>query len=100
MKSFKDYNGKVVIMENGALASGTYFINECMMRFKKGLLNNEVDDEGNVLPAIEKNDGTHVEYWEDGKLHREKEPAVIDLLDNIEEWWLKGHKVTAEQAGK
>lgn len=96
MRSFKEYNGRVVITENGDLAEGTYFISDCVLRFKGGLLNNEKDDSGNVLPAIETNDGTHAEYYENGKLHRENGPAVIDVLDGIEEWWLEGNQMKAK----
>ncbi|MCR4939031.1 MAG: hypothetical protein K5930_02840 [Treponemataceae bacterium] len=92
MRSFKDYNGRVVIMGNGELANGTYPLEGCYFRFKNGLLNNELKDDGKVLPAIESKDGTHVEFYENGKLHRKDGPAIIDLLDNIEEWWFEGHR--------
>lgn len=93
MKTMKDYNGRVVILENGDLADGTYFVEDWILRYKDGLLNNEKGENGEVLPAVEKTDGTHYEYFENGKLHRENEPAIIDLLDDVEEWWLNGNQV-------
>ncbi|MCR4714271.1 MAG: hypothetical protein K5751_07820 [Treponemataceae bacterium] len=93
MKTMKEYNGRITILENGDLADGTYFVEDWILRYKDGLLNNEQGENGEVLPAVEKNDGTHYEFFVNGKLHREDAPAIIDLLDDIEEWWLNGNQV-------
>ena len=101
MESFKKYQYRRCITEEGELCEGSLtFENEnketWTLRFHKGFLSNalETQDDGkDVLhPAVEKSDGSHVEFWENGELHRENEPAIIDLNENVEEWYEHGEK--------
>ena len=47
------------------------------------------------IEGIETHDGNHVEHWKNGVLHYEDGPAVIDVRDGVEEWWLDGKQVAA-----
>lgn len=79
------------------IADGDFIIeNELSVRISNGLLNDIVDEDGNVLPAIETSDGSHVEHWHNGLLHCENGPAVIDIIDDYEEWWNQGRRVLPE----
>ena len=100
MKTMKEYNGRITILEDGSLADGTYFIDDWILRYKDGLLNNEKGENGEVLPAVEKTDGNHYEYFENGKLSRKDAPAIIDLLEDHEEWWLDGNQVRSPSGRK
>lgn len=90
MKSFKKYQYRGVPTEDGVPANGDYIYPDITVRFKDGYLNDSVDEEGNVLPAIETHDGSHIEHWKNGVLHCKKSPAIVDNLDNYEEWYLDG----------
>lgn len=91
MKSFKNYQHQQIIAPDGSLAHGSYVLDEELtIRVTDGYLNDTVDTDGNVLPAIELAHGTHIEHWKNGVLHCENEPAVIDLVENYEEWWNEG----------
>ena len=83
MKNFKQYQYRRIMTKENKVADGDYIIeNSVTIRVKNGLLNDSTDEEGNLLPAIETTDGTHIEHWKDGVLHCDKEPAVIDHIDN------------------
>ena len=94
MKSFKSYQHQRILMSDGTLAKGDFIIEgEMTVRVKDGYLNDVFDPEGNLLPAISTADGSHIEHWKMGVLHCETEPAVIDNIDNYEEWWLEGKQL-------
>ena len=93
MKSFKRYQYRGVPTEEGLPANGDYIFPDVTIRFKDGYLSDSVDEEGNVLPAIETHDGSHIEHWKNGVLHCEKAPAIIDMHDNYEEWYKEGKPV-------
>ena len=94
MKSFKVYQYRRIILENGDLASGDYDFDDITIRTHEGYLNDAFDKEdGHVLPAVETHDGNHVEHWKNGVLHCEKEPAILDKNDNYEEWYRDGKTV-------
>lgn len=90
MKNFKIYNHLRIITEEGAIAHGDYRIDNYILRIKEGFLNDDIGENGEILPAIENDDFTHIEHWKDGVLHYENAPAVIDLIDNYNEWWING----------
>ena len=97
MKNFKSYQHQRILLADKTIANGDYIIEgEFTVRIKDGYLNDAEDEEGNLLPAISSADASHIEHWKDGVLHCEKEPAVIDLIDNYEEWWLNGKQVPSE----
>lgn len=94
MKSFKSYQHRRILLKEGEIANGDYIIDgEMTIRIKNGYLNDAEDEGGKLLPAIATADGSHIEHWKDGVLHSEREPAVIDNIDNYEEWWLNGRQV-------
>ena len=95
MKSFKRYQYRRMPTEEGLPASGDYIYPDVTVRFKDGYLNDSLDEEKKVLPAIETHDGSHIEHWKNGVLHYEVGPAVIDVRDGVEEWWLDGKQVEA-----
>lgn len=91
MKSFKAYQHQRILVEGNKIADGDYIIDGDMtIRVKNGFLQDALDADGNALPAIASADGSHIEHWQNGVLHCESEPAVIDSVDGYEEWWLDG----------
>ena len=101
MKSFRSYQYQHFVTSEGMIANGDYIFKDdgFVIRLKNGYLNDAADEDGNVLPAVEFIDGSHVEHWKNGALHCEKEPAVIDSVDGYEEWWLNGRKVLPLNGG-
>lgn len=94
MKSFKSYQHKRIVLSDYTLANGKYTIdNDFTVIIKDGFLNDEISEDGTLIPAISTSDSTHIEHWKNGVLHCETEPAIIDVLDNYEEWWLNGKMV-------
>ena len=93
MKSFKRYQYRRIPTEEGLAASGDYIFPDVTVRLKDGYLNDFVDEEGHVLPAIETHDGSHIEHWHIGVLHCLGGPAIIDKTDNYEEWYEEGNPV-------
>lgn len=86
----KYFSQPVLSQEEGKLCDGEYNIKNTIARFKNGFLHGGVNSEGEPQPAIECGFQNHVEWWEDGKLHRENGPAVITEFGNWEEFWLQG----------
>ena len=83
MKSFKSYQHQRIITKEGSIANGDYDIDgDVTIRITNGYLNDAVDADGNVHPAIQTADCSHIEHWKNGVLHAENGPAVIDLVDN------------------
>ena len=68
--------------EEGDLLDGVYDSGEVIEYFSDGKLHR---DDG---PAIEYPDG-HKEWWCHGKIHREGGPALI-WCDGDKEWWVNG----------
>lgn len=95
MESFKKYQNLRIVTEEGKIADGDYILSDVTIRIKDGYLNDSVDEEGKPLAAVETHDGNHEEHWKNGVLHCEYEPAVKDVADGVEEWWLEGRKVEA-----
>lgn len=93
MKSFESYQHLRLVTSEGMIANGDYILDGITIRVREGYLNDFFVKEGVCLPAIETHDGNHVEHWRKGVLHCENQPAVIDVRDNVEEWWLEGRKV-------
>ncbi|MDY6397764.1 MAG: helix-turn-helix transcriptional regulator [Treponema sp.] len=94
MKSFKSYQHQRILLSDNRLANGKYGIDGfCTITIKDGLLNDELSEDGTLIPAILTADSTHIEHWRNGVLHCETEPAIIDVVDNYEEWWLNGNQV-------
>lgn len=90
MKSFKSYQHLRILTTQGTIADGDYILEGITVRIKRGFLNDVVDEDGKILPAVETHDGNHVEHWKNGVLHSEDSPAVVDNVDNYEEWYLNG----------
>ena len=93
MKSFGKYQNLRIITTEGLLADGDYILPDITIRVKGGYLNDSLDEEGRVLPAVESHDSIHIEHWKIGVLHFESAPAIIDNQDNYEEWWLDGVRI-------
>ena len=93
MKSFGKYQNLRIITTEGLLADGDYILPDITIRVKGGYLNDSLDEEGRVLPAVESHDSTHIEHWKNGVLHFESAPAIIDNQDNYEERWLDGVRI-------
>lgn len=98
MKSFKSYQHLRLITSEGMIANGDYILEGITIRTKQGYLCDSLDEEKNILPAVETHDGSHIEHWKDGELHCENAPAVIDILENYEEWWLNGRHVLPKES--
>ncbi len=58
-----------------------------ILRFKNGYL------DGGNLPAVECAD-SHMEFYKNGKLHREEGPAVVSDYGKVKEFWKNGHRVS------
>ncbi len=98
MKTFSEYqNRRIIDSTTGEIADGDYIKEDLIIRTEKGLLNDVVDPEGNLLPAIQFHDGSHFEHWQKGVLHFDNGPAVIDHTDNREEWWIHGEKIKSKE---
>ena len=95
MQSFRKFQNLRIIDEDGQIANGDYILKDITIRTRNGYLNDPMGEEGKPLPAVETHDGNHEEHWKEGVLHCEYEPAVKDVLDGVEEWWLEGRKVEA-----
>lgn len=93
MKCFKSYQHQLILLSDRTIANGDFIVDGITVRIKDGFLNDVEGENGEVLPAISTSDSTHIEHWKNGVLHCEKEPAVIDTIDNYEEWWLNGKQV-------
>ena len=94
MKCFKAYQHQMILLKDNTVADGDFILDEGLtVRIKEGLLNDVVLDSGEVLPAIETANSSHVEHWVNGVLHCETGPAVIDSIDKYEQWWLDGIEV-------
>ena len=99
MRSFKSYQHQRILMTDMKVADGDYIIEgELTVRVKDGYLNDAQAPDGSVLPAISSSDGTHIEHWKNGVLHCESEPAIVDNIDNYEEWWIDGKQIPPSQA--
>jgi hypothetical protein len=60
--------------------------NNSILRFKNGYLHGENE------PAVVCDDG-HIEFWNNGKLHRGKgDPAIISQSGDITEFWTNGKR--------
>ena len=94
MKSYKSNQHRKILLEDKTPAHGEYVIGDVIVTIKNGYLNDGLDEEGRFIPAIRTETGRHLEHWRNGVLHCETGPAVIDVDDNYEEWWLNGKQVT------
>lgn len=94
MKTFSEYQNNRILNKEGKIWTGNFLDDKelFIIRVKDSLLNDEVDKDGKLLPALQSTDGSHIEHWQNGVLHAENMPAVIDTMDNREEWWLHGRK--------
>lgn len=91
MQDLRRYQYRRILNNGEILMDGDYLIDDYLIiRVKNGFLNDSVDMDGQVHPAVESVDATHIEHWNNGVLHCETEPAVIDNIDLYEEWWVNG----------
>ena len=97
MKSFKSYQHQRILLEDKTIAHGEFTIDGVIVQIKDGWLNDGLDEEGKFIPAIRTENGSHTEHWRNGVLHCETGPAIIDQIDNYEEWWLNGRQVLPEE---
>jgi len=98
MENFKQYQHRRIITTDGLIANGDFIMPDIVVRITDGFLNDAMDDKGNIYPAIETLDGNHIEHWKNGVLHCVTAPAVVDNIDNYEEWWFEGHKIEPKGA--
>ena len=85
--------------KNGRLLEGTVITEDGVIRrFHKGLLDGDsYTPEGRRItqPAVE--GPGHLEYWREGKLHRDNGlPAVSSRGFHHREWWTEGNCVRRE----
>lgn len=95
MTDFKKHQYRRILTDDGTLADGDYIVDDdngvrYLIRCTDGFLNDCIDENGELLPAVESENGNHIEHWQKGVLHCEKEPALIDVIENIEEWYING----------
>lgn len=90
MKDFRNFQNVRIITEEGTIANGDYIMEDVIIRCKNGLLSDNTDESGELLPAIETRDGNHLEHWKNGLLHCEDAPAIVDNVDNYEYWFVNG----------
>ena len=107
---FIDFNGLDVQLhdENGYLKNGAYFdANDydkgikTILRFRDGKLDGDIySKDGKFVMAKPAVEGPgHMEYWRDGKLHRDNdEPAVISNGFCDREWWKDGVFIRDEKS--
>lgn len=93
MKDFRNYTSVRIITEEGSIANGDYILDGVTIRCKNGLLNDNLDENGELQPAIETHDGSHIEHWNRGQLHFDNGPAIIDNVDNYELWFISGVEI-------
>ena len=94
MKSYKSCQHQRILLEDKTIAHGEYIVDSVTIRIKNGYLDDSVDEDGNAIPAVESETGSHIEHWRNGVLHCETGLAIIDQVDGYEEWWLNGKQVT------
>ena len=100
-KTFELYQKQQIFLSDGTLANGTYSIDGGFtIRVKNGYLTDGIDEDGNNLPAIYADDGSHIEHWEDGLLHCMGDNAVIDKAVPFTEFWLYGKLIIRNTFGK
>lgn len=97
MKDFRELQLVRIITKEGTIAKGDYLDEEVIIRCdERGFLNDSIDEDGQILPAIETRDGNHREFWTHGLLNcpTGKDglylPAVVDNIDNYELWFVNG----------
>lgn len=93
MKDFRNFQHVRIITEEGTIANGDYILDGITIRCKNGLLNDNTDENGDLLPAIETTDGNHIEHWKNGVLHCPDAPAIVDNTDKYELWFDEGSEV-------
>ncbi len=94
MKDYKEFQKVPLLNSDGSVADGTYHDGEnVILKINYGYLNDEVTEDGTVIPAVTIDGACHIEHWQNGLLHCETEPAIIDNIDNYEEWWYRGKLV-------
>lgn len=71
--------------------------NEVLLRFRHGFLDGDSFNKNNTLitqPAVERPCDGHLEYWRQGKLHRDDgEATVIAAGFTEKEYWVEGSRV-------
>lgn len=100
MKTFSNYQYRRLLTKEGSICHGDYVKDDFIIRTKNGFLNDVLDEEGSLLPAIQMHDGSHIEHWKNGVLHCEDGPAVEDLFENRKEWWIDGKKIKVYEGAK
>lgn len=93
MNTLTNYINRRILDDNNHIANGNYINDDYIIRVSNGKLNDDIDEDGVFLPAIQFHDGSHIEHWQNGVLHFEGGPAVIDSIDKREEWWIQGKKI-------
>lgn len=100
MKSNKFYQHQKIITVEGNIANGQYELKDdngnvsAYFHCSNGYLTDSISEDGTIVePAFYDVNETHIEHWKNGVLHCEDGPAVIDLIDDYEEWWYEGKEV-------
>ena len=97
---FLQYVG-VAVRNNktGNVCNGHHAIGDTIACFNGGLLHSCVGTDGKPKPAIEQGDG-HLEWWDNGRLHRFGGPAVIAEYGAWEEFWVHGELIMIHSYGE
>jgi len=91
MSRFEKFqNTKVLDKENNPI-NGQIFIYDSIINFENGFINNWYHETEGLNPAISCIDA-HIEFWENGKLNNNNNPAVLSAGDDIIEFWEDGKK--------
>ncbi len=71
--------------------------NEVLLRFRHGFLDGDSFDKNGTpftQPAVERPCDGHLEYWRQGKLHRDNDEAAVITAGFMEkEYWEEGMRV-------
>ena len=87
---------KVFTREDGLPFFGDFVEGEVIFRCRG--LNGKLD--GGMYSAISDGARAHLEFWKDGKLHREDGPAVVSLYGDYQEYWINGMKLDTGEPQK
>ena len=93
MSRFEKFQNKTVYNEKHMPINEQIIVNGCIINFQNGKINNWYNSLEKIenYPAIDCEDA-HMEYWENGILHKDDGPAVVSAGDNIIEHWIDGDK--------
>ena len=87
MSRFESFQNIQVFNENDEPLYEQIFINDCIVNFGNGFINNWYSQEENKddCPAVSCLDG-HIEYWKEGRLNNINDNLAVISTDGMESW--------------